>query len=110
MSLISLVAVPVQAILPATGAVAGTVIGAARPLLGLGALTASLAAFLVVFKPLLRGLLRAALLVVTPRQPSAAQVARRKMRGILMLNAMAREYEASQPSLAAELRLLANRN
>src|SRR3569833_2610329 len=63
MSLLSL-AFPVHAALPAAEALAGTAVSAARPILGMGAI----AAVLVIFKPLLTGLLRAALLAVKPRR------------------------------------------
>ncbi len=79
--------------------------GAVRPLLGLGIF----AALLIVFKPLLAGLLRTAMLVITPRKPLEERKAEDKFQGLMMLNRMAREYESSQPSLAAELRSLASR-
>jgi hypothetical protein len=98
-------AFPVQAALPAAEALAGTAIGAARPLLGFGAL----AAVLVMFKPLLVGLLRAALLIVKPRQSLEERSLRSTMRSVLMLNQMARDLDATEPSLAAELRSIASR-
>ncbi|HJV51364.1 MAG TPA: hypothetical protein VJ652_07895 [Noviherbaspirillum sp.] len=99
------IAIPVQAALPAAEAFAGTAISVARPLLGLSAL----AAVLMMFKPLLVGLLRAALLVVKPRRSLEERQARRTMKGIMMLNRMAREYDATQPGLANELRAIAAR-
>lgn len=99
------IAFPVQAAVPVAEAFAGTAITVARPLLGFS----MLAALLVMFKPLLVGLLRAALLVVKPRRSLEEREARRTMKSILMLNRMAREYDASQPGLAAELRSIAAR-
>lgn len=78
---------------------------AVRPLIGLGIF----AAVLIVFKPLIAGMLRAALLVITPRNQLEESKAHEKYQGILMLNRMAREYESTQPNLAAELRSLASR-
>ncbi len=104
MSLLS-IAFPVQAALPAAEALAGSAIGAARPILGVGAI----AAVLVVFKPLLSGVLRAALLAVKPRRSPEERSLRSRMKSVLELNRMARELEASEPGLAAELRSIASR-
>ena len=78
----------------------------ARPLLGLSALVT----LLLIFKPLVLGLMRAAWLTIKPRQSLEQRNSRRKLLGVLMLNRMAKEYENSQPNLAAELRLLAGRD
>lgn len=104
MSLLS-IAFPVQAALPAAEALAGTAVGAARPLLGFGAL----AAVLVMFKPLLLGLMRAVLLVFKPRISLEERTLRRNMRSVMKLNLMARDLEATDPGLAAELRSIAAR-
>lgn len=77
----------------------------ARPLFGLGALVT----LLMIFKPMVLGLFRAALLAVKPRRTLEQRNIRRKLQGVLMLNRMANELDCSQPSLAAELRLLASR-
>jgi hypothetical protein len=98
-------AFPIQAAIPAAQTFAGTAISVARPLLGLSAL----AAVLVTFKPLLVGLLRAALLVLKPRRSLEERTSQDKMESVMMLDRMAREVEAFQPSLAAELRYLASR-
>lgn len=103
MSLLSF-ALPIAA-LPAAEAFAGTAVSVARPLLGLG----MLAALMVMFKPLLVGLLRAALLVISPRRSIEERNARRLLKSALMLNRMAREMEDTQPNQAAELRWLASR-
>ena len=76
-----------------------------RPLFGLGLL----AALAVVFKPLLSGFLRAALLVLKPRQSREQRATYNQLHGVLMLNRLAREVDATQPSLASELRMLALR-
>ncbi|SNS13381.1 hypothetical protein SAMN06265795_101179 [Noviherbaspirillum humi] len=102
MSILTL-ALPVQAIIPAAGAIATSV---ARPLLGLSATVM----FLMVFKPLLLGLFRAALLVVKPRQSLVERSAAYKLRSALKLNRIARHYDAIQPNLAAELRFFAGRD
>lgn len=77
----------------------------ARPLLGLGVLIA----LLMIFKPMIRGLARAVLLAVKPRPTLDQRNFRSRLQGVLMLNRMANELDSSQPSLAAELRLLAAR-
>jgi hypothetical protein len=76
-----------------------------RPLLGLGLL----AALAMVFKPLIIGFLRAALLVLKPRQSQEQRKTRNALHGVRMLNHMAKEVDATQPSLASELRMLAAR-
>jgi hypothetical protein len=80
--------------------------GAARPLIGLGIF----AALLVLFKPLIAGMLRAVLLVISPRKGLAERKADDKVRSALALNRMARELSATHPSLAAELRSFAARD
>jgi hypothetical protein len=99
------IAFPVQAALPAAEALAGIALGAARPLAGFGAL----AAVLVMFKPLLIGIARAALLAIKPRRSLEERSQRRTMRGVLTLNRMARDLDATDPSLASELRSIASR-
>jgi len=76
-----------------------------RALFGVGIL----ATLLVGFKPLAIALLRAALLVLKPRESEEQRTIRNNLRGVLMLNSMATELETTQPNLAAELRLLACR-
>ena len=105
MSLITIAAVPVQAILPAAEAFAGTAINVARPLVGLSALVT----FLMMFKPMLRGLFRAAVLAVSPRLSVEERVARSKARGALTLELMARRFDEIEPGQAADLRALAAR-
>lgn len=100
------IAFPAEAAFPAFQVVAANAMSIARPLLGLGVL----AALLVVFKPLLVGLLRAALLVIKPRKSLEERSARSIMRSVLMINSMARDLECTHPSLANELRSIASRN
>lgn len=95
------IAVPAEAAFPFAQAFASY----ARPLLGFSALMT----LLLIFKPLVLGLLRAAWLTIKPRQSLEQRNSRRKLLGVLMLNRMAKEYEYSQPNLASELRLLAGR-
>lgn len=94
----------VTALIPAEAAFAST-IAAARPLVGLGLLAAAL----IVFKPLLSGLLRAVLLVIQPRQTQEQRNARERRAGLRMMARMARDMERVQPGLAAELRSIAAR-
>lgn len=96
------IAVPAEAAFPV---IAQAFANYARPLLGLSALVT----LLLIFKPLVLGILRAAWLTIKPRQSLEQRNSRRKLLGVLMLNRMASEYEKSQPNLASELRLLAGR-
>ena len=68
-----------------------------------------LAALLLVFKPLLRGIARAMVLLVKPRRSNQEWLARRQMADAMMLNRMLNSMETSAPSHAAELRAMAAR-
>ena len=68
-----------------------------------------LAAVLVLFKPLLLGVARAAMLLVKPKLSKEERLARRQMRDAMMLNRMLNAMDGSAPSHAAELRALASR-
>ena len=105
MSLLNL-AFPAQAAVPTAQALIAAAASIARPLIGLSIF----AVLLVVFKPLLTGMLRAAMLAVKPRTSRAEQAQRNRAKSVLMLNRMARELETSQPNLASELRFLACRD
>ncbi|KRB94178.1 hypothetical protein [Noviherbaspirillum sp. Root189] len=104
MSILS-IAFPAEAALPALQAFAGTAVSAVRPVVGLGIV----AAFLLAFRPLLIGLLRAALLVIKPRQTLEQRSERRILQSVLLLNRMARDLDGLDPSQARELRALAAR-
>jgi hypothetical protein len=104
MSILS-IAFPASVAIPAAETFVATTVTMARPLLGLSAV----AVLAVIFKPLLIGLLRAALLVLKPRQSLEERELRRTRKGVLMLNRMARDLNDTQPGLAAELRWLASR-
>ena len=65
-------------------------------------------ALIVLFKPLLRGLARAAMLVVKPKRSKEEQLQRRQMRDAMMLKRMLNAME-NDPSHAAELRAMAAR-
>ena len=101
-------AIPVEAAMPVVRpflTAVGVAFTVARPLIGLGII----AALMWMFKPLLRGLARASLMLFNPRQSLAQRAEKRTLRGVVMLNRMARELDTQQPNLAAELRLLAAR-
>lgn len=76
-----------------------------RPLIGLSLV----ATFIMLFKPLLSGVLRAALLMLKPRIDTAPARPSR-LKSFMLLNRMAREVEMSEPGLANELRNLAGRD
>lgn len=84
---------------------AGVAAGAARPLIGVSLF----ATLLLVFKPLLKGLIQASILMMAPRKSLEERRFAQKLRGIAMLHSVARQYERSQPNLAAELRQIASR-
>jgi hypothetical protein len=77
----------------------------ARPLIGFG----FLGTFALVFEPLLKGVLRAALLMMVPRRSRAQVKASADFESIADLYRIARNCEESAPSLAAELRAVACR-
>lgn len=99
------IALPIEAFLPTAEALAGSAISMARPLAGLSATVA----FLMIFKPLLLGLLRAALLLVKPRRSFEERTFRSRLRTIRLLHRTARDFDERQPALASELRAMASR-
>jgi hypothetical protein len=86
-------------------AFAGVATSAARPLIGISVF----ATLLLVFKPLLKGILQAALLVLSPRKSLDERRSMQRARSAKMLHCIAHNYEATQPNLAAELRQIASR-
>ena len=69
----------------------------------------AIVALLLVFKPMLNGLLQAAKLVVNPRLSKEERIARRHQRDAMTIHQVASAYDMLQPNLAAELRVLASR-
>jgi hypothetical protein len=63
---------------------------------------------LVLFKPLLRGVARAAMLIVKPKLTKEERLQRRQMRDAMMLKRMLNTSECGA-SHAAELRAMASR-
>lgn len=98
--------IPFDAVVPMSNTVIGAASTAARPLLGLGVF----ATLLVIFRPLLTGLLRAALLVLSPRKSLEERRARAHMDDVIEVNRLARSLESQHPGLAAELRAMALRD
>lgn len=97
------IAFPVEAAIPVAQSLIGTTVAFMRPLLGLGVLVT----LLMVFKPLVMGIVRAAIVMVVPRKSLEQRVRQHRFNGVKMLNRMANDYSRSQPSFAAELRNLA---
>jgi hypothetical protein len=85
--------------------VAGIAMGAARPLIGISLF----ATLLLLFQPLLKGLLQAGILLLSPRKSLEERRMVQKVRTASILHRIAGEYDASQPNLAAELRQFASR-
>jgi len=81
-----------------------SVLSAVEVLASLG----GVAALLILFQPLLRGIARALMLVVKPKLTKEERLQRRQMRDVMLLNRMLNSMEGS-PSHAAELRALASR-
>jgi len=90
------IAFPVEAAVPLAQTLIGT--------------TVALVTLLMVFKPLLTGILRAALVLVKPRKSLEQRVLQHRFNGARLLNRMANDYAGSQPNFAAELRNLAGRD
>lgn len=82
-----------------------SIVASARPLLGVGILTTTL----IVFKPLITGMLRACLLLLQPKLSREEKTAKRNLRNILTIHRIANDMDNSSPSMAAELRALAAR-
>ena len=97
---------PVQAALPVAQSFFSSAFAIARPVFGAGALMT----VLMVFKPLVVGVLHAIRLVFSPRLSLEDRKSRRTLHDVLMLNRMARELDQTQPNQAAELRYLASRS
>lgn len=64
----------------------------------------------MIFKPLLRGIFRAVLLLIKPRKSLERRIAENKVIGRKLARRMANDQAGSQPNLANELRLLASSN
>jgi|SRR5450830_715684 len=97
---------PVEASVPMVQQLISASIVMIRPLLGLGMVMT----LLMVFKPLVVGILRAALVLVIPRKTLEQRVSQQRFKGVRILNRMANDYVGSQPNFAAELRNLAGRD
>ena len=68
----------------------------------------AIAGVLMLFKPLLTGIVRALVLLVRPHRSKEERLARRQMRDAMMLQSMINA--SSGPSHAAELRAIGARN
>jgi hypothetical protein len=97
---------PFEAVVPMTNSLVGAASTAARPLIGLGVF----ASLLVVFKPLLLGLFRASVVLLSPRKSLAERQAAAKSADRVAVHRLARSLEREHPSLAAELRSLSSRD
>lgn len=97
---------PLEAVMPVSNSIVGAAATAARPLIGLGIF----ATLLVIFRPLLSGLVRAGLLVLSPRKSLDERRAEAHVQDVVAVNRLARKLEAQHPSLAAELRAMSCRD
>jgi hypothetical protein len=99
------IAFPATSALPVAQVALSTIVGAARPLLGFGIAATTL----IVFKPLLSGMLQAILLLLHPKLTREQKTAKRNLRNILAIQRVANDLDSSSPSMAAELRALSAR-
>jgi len=99
-------AFPVETAIPVAQTLIATASAYVRPALGLGALVT----LLMVFKPLLVGVMQALMVLVKPRKSLEQRILAHRFSGKRMLNRMANEYSATQPNFAAELRTMAARD
>lgn len=99
------IAFPASSALPVAEIAISAIVAAARPLLGLGVL----ATMLVAFKPLLLGMVRAALLLVHPSKTREQKSALRNLSNLRAIHQVANNLDSSSPAMAAELRALASR-
>jgi hypothetical protein len=107
MSILTL-AFPAQAAVSAMQVLSGAAAFAVRSILEISILGV-IAVFVMVFKPLIVGSLRAAQLVTHPRVSAAQRQLLRRIEGAQLLNQLAKDADATQPNLAAEMRYLAAR-
>jgi hypothetical protein len=107
MSILTL-AYPAQEAAAIVQAFSGSIAATLRPMLGAGIL-AIIGVFAVVFKPVVIGVLRTAQLVFRPKVPTAQIQLLNRLEGVRMLNQLAKDVDATQPNLAAEMRYLAAR-
>ncbi len=77
----------------------------AVPLLGL----IILATIMIIFRPLITGMLRAVMLLLNPRLTREQKTASRNLRNTLTIRRIANDLDNSSPNMAAELRALASR-
>jgi hypothetical protein len=98
------IAFPATSALPVAEVAISALVAAARPLIGLSILTT----MLLVFKPLITGMLRALKLAVFPNKTREEKSAMRNLRMLAVRN-IANELDSTSPNMAAELRALAAR-
>ena len=99
------IAFPATSALPVAEVAISALVAAARPLIGLSILTT----MLLVFKPLITGMLRALKLAVFPNKTREEKSAMRNLRSMLAVRNIANELDSTSPNMAAELRALAAR-
>jgi len=99
------IAFPATSALPVAEVAISTLVAAARPLIGLSILTT----MLLVFKPLITGMLRALKLAIFPNKTREEKSALRNLRSMLAVRHIANELDSTSPNMAAELRALASR-
>ena len=97
---------PMQVAFPVLRNLGAIAFGVLRPLFSLSVLVA----VTILFKPLIVGVVRAAVVMVKPHESVAIRRINSHLRSVRMLNRMAREMDTSQPNVAAELRSFAARD
>ena len=89
------IAFPVEAAVPVAQSLIGATVALMRPLLGLGVLVT----LLMVFKPLVMGIVRAAVVLVVPRKSLEQRVRQHRFNGVKMVNRMAKEWTRHRADL-----------
>ena len=107
MSILTL-AYPAQEAASIVQAFSSSFVATLRPMLGAGIL-AIIGVFAIVFKPLVIGVLHTAQVLARPKVSVTQTQLLERLEGARMLNQLAKDAEATQPTLAAEMRYLAAR-
>ena len=107
MSILTL-AYPAQAAAAIAQSLPGSFVAVVRSILEIG-IVGAIALSGLVFKPLIAGVVRTIRLVIQPRVSAQQRHLLSRWEGVQQLNQLAKDADATQPTLAAELRYLATR-
>lgn len=105
---ILMLAYPAQAAASLAQSLPGAFVSVVRSIWEIG-VVGGIALFAVVFKPLIVGVFKTIRLVIQPRVSLQQRRLLSRWQGVQLLNRMAKDADATQPTLAAELRYFATR-